>query len=255
MIDPSRWESYAVAGAALSSQHRYDEAMEFFRKAQAHAPDAKRAELEVSVQQCLREKLYDAFGKSGTEALKEKRFVIATDDFQKAVQLFPKRTEYRFAQAVSLALAGNRAESAELLRQLKDSPDKATSSRAEVLLTRMNSGNGQQLTKPPRLVQIVYCARCSHATVPRSSSPAREPCSLAPYVPAPGRLALVSSSSPLALSRCDASPDTATRDRSAPAAPTSAHPADHPSSGSPRSAAPCAHSPRSPRVPTRAASG
>lgn len=59
------------------------------------------------------------------------------------------------------------------------------------------------------------------------------------------------SSDPLAPAHCDALPDTATRDRSAPGAPRSAHPADRVSSGSPRSGAPCAHSPRSPRAPTR----
>jgi transposase len=58
----------------------------------------------------------------------------------------------------------------------------------------------------------------------------------------------------LALARCDASPDTAAQARSGPAAPGSAHPADRLSCGSLRSAAPCAHSPRSLRAPTRAAS-
>src|SRR5256885_12859523 len=58
---------------------------------------------------------------------------------------------------------------------------------------------------------------------------------------APSQLAPESSSGPLAPARCGASPDTAAADRSGPAAPASAHPADRLSCGSPRSAAPCAH--------------
>jgi len=58
----------------------------------------------------------------------------------------------------------------------------------------------------------------------------------------------------LAPARCGASPDTATPDRSGPAAPASVHPADRLSCGSPRSNAPCAHSPRSLHAPTRSAS-
>src|SRR5260370_941517 len=69
------------------------------------------------------------------------------------------------------------------------------------------------------------------------------------------RLLRGSPSDRLALSHCDASPDTATADRSALTAPASAHPAGRPSSGSLQSSAHCAHAPRSLRAPTRSAPG
>ena len=94
------------------------------------------------------------------------------------------------------------------------------------------------------------CARCSRATVRRSSSPVHVRYSPEPCAPAPVRLAPGSPSDRLALSRCDVSPDTATRDRSWPAGPGSAHPGDHPSFDSLRSTAPFARAPRSLRVPT-----
>src|ERR1035441_3107325 len=103
----------------------------------------------------------------------------------------------------------------------------------------------------PLLSPDSYCARCTRAAVPRSSWPVRAPCSPAPSALAPVRLALGSRSDPLALSRGAPSPDTATGDRSWPAAPGSARPADRPSFDFRRSSARCAHAPRSLRVPTR----
>ena len=68
----------------------------------------------------------------------------------------------------------------------------------------------------------------------------------------PRRVATVD---PLAPSRCDASPDTATADQSAPTEPRFAHPADRPSFDSLRSSARCGHAPRSPHAPPRSAIG
>ncbi len=85
----------------------------------------------------------------------------------------------------------------------------------------------------PGLSPHSYCVRCTRAAAPRSSWPIPGPCSPAPFVPAPTRLAPGSRSDRPAPSRCDVSPDRATGDRSGPTEPTSAHPADHLSSGSP----------------------
>src|SRR5207237_10253494 len=100
-----------------------------------------------------------------------------------------------------------------------------------------------RLAAPGSVLQLSpdsCCAHCSRATVRGSSSPVHGPCSPEPCVLAPIRLAPGSPSDRLVLSRCDASPDTATGDRSWPAAPESAHPGDPPSFDSLRFAAPCA---------------
>ena len=84
------------------------------------------------------------------------------------------------------------------------------------------------------------CARCSRAIVRRKTSPVHVPCSPAPSALAPVRRAPGSTSDLPAPSHCDASPDSATGDRSSPAAPGCASMRSS-SCGSPRSAAPCAH--------------
>src|SRR5215831_19875638 len=96
-----------------------------------------------------------------------------------------------------------------------------------------------------RLSPDSCCVYCSHVSARRSSWSSCVRCLQVPFVIAPVRLALESSSDPLAPAHCDVSPGTATADQSVLVAPASAHPADHLSCGSPRSAAPCAHAPRS----------
>src|SRR5215472_399105 len=68
---------------------------------------------------------------------------------------------------------------------------------------------------------------------------------------APSPLGLGSPSGALALRHCDALPESAAADRSAPTAPVFWHRADHLSSDSPRSSARYAHAPRSLHVLTR----
>src|SRR6185437_4230138 len=100
----------------------------------------------------------------------------------------------------------------------------------------------------PRLFLDSCCARCIRATTGHTTSPVRVPCSPAQVAPALTQLVLESGSDRPVLSRCGASPDGATRDRSSLAEPRFAHPGDRLSFGYPQSVAHCAHARRSLRA-------
>ena len=51
-IDPTRWESYALIGAALLDRKQFGDALGFLRQANLRAPDAVRTKLSAAIKVC-----------------------------------------------------------------------------------------------------------------------------------------------------------------------------------------------------------
>jgi tetratricopeptide (TPR) repeat protein len=134
ILDPSRWEAPAVAGAILLEQKQIDLAEQFLQRAQKLASAKDQPTIERALQQVPREREYLGHAKAAATALQARDYGKAAKEYSAAWSLFPARPQYALASATAYIMAGGYADARPILERVATMPDKAAALKAHALL-------------------------------------------------------------------------------------------------------------------------
>jgi tetratricopeptide (TPR) repeat protein len=138
-IDPSRWEAYSFAAVCLEETHHFNLAERLLKRAILLAPARRKVTLETALRLCGKEDQAAALALNADKALRSRHFKIAAEQFDKAWELAPEKSEYGLGAAVAQLKLHNRAAASKDLMKLKSCRDSSIASRAHDLLVKVNS--------------------------------------------------------------------------------------------------------------------
>jgi serine/threonine protein kinase len=138
-IDNSRWEAYAIIGAALARENRFDLAGHFLAEAADRAPADKKPIFQKATDKCAKEKQAQDLALAGSKALSDRNYSLAASNFDKAWDLDPTNNEYGLGAAVALVKLHKNSAASDDLNRLLTSRDPKVVSRAKLLLAKLDS--------------------------------------------------------------------------------------------------------------------
>lgn len=138
-LDDTRWEAYALTSAILSREGLLSEAKEFEEKARQRTPPDKKQALEAVLRSNAQERQYREYSQTALKAFRAKDYSKAAEDFSRAWQLFPGRTQPAFAAAVAFAAGKDYVEAAIILNRLKTNSDPKIAKKAERMLQSLTA--------------------------------------------------------------------------------------------------------------------
>lgn len=143
ILDPSRWEAPAVAGAILLEQHQIDLAEQFLQRARNLASAKDRPAIDATLQQIPREREYLAHAKTAAAAMQARDYAGAAKEYRAAWDLFPARSQYALASATAYMMAASYADAKTILEKVAAMPDKAAAVKASTLLKTVKTAQSR----------------------------------------------------------------------------------------------------------------
>lgn len=143
ILDPSRWEAPAVAGAILLEQHKVDLAEQFLQRSRNLAPAKDRPAIDAALQQVPREREYLAHAKTAAAAMQARDYNGAAKEYRAAWNLFPARPQYALASATAYMMAGSYSDAKPILERVSAMPDKPSALKATTLLQTIKTAQSR----------------------------------------------------------------------------------------------------------------
>ncbi len=138
-LDDTRWEAYAMTAVLLTHQGLLPDAKEFEERARQRTPSDKKPALEAMLRNNAQERQYREYSQSALKAFRSKNYIRAAEDFSRAWQLFPQRSESAFAAAVAFTAGKDYVETTLILNRLKTNPDPEVARKAERMLQALTA--------------------------------------------------------------------------------------------------------------------